>query len=68
MSKGSAKRPTSVTKDEWDINYLIAFGKIKCPSCDGKLEIIEEDEPWNTEHIMCCECDSTYNMEDFTND
>lgn len=32
-----------------------------CPYCQkGILELMEANEPWSIEHLMCDECNSTY--------
>jgi hypothetical protein len=34
-----------------------------CERCKGKLELCLSDYPWNEEHWICVECDSTYSKE-----
>ena len=36
----------------------------KCDKCGSKLEICPANEPWNDEHWICPECDSTYVKEE----
>jgi len=43
-------------------NYDDIFRKKKCERCGARLEVVEADEPWHDEHLMCPKCDSTYNI------
>ena len=37
-------------------------GGSKCPYCNiGILESVKGNEPWDTDHYQCNNCDSTYN-------
>ena len=36
----------------------------KCPHCEyGVLSYVRGNEPYNVDHLMCFECDSTYVLE-----
>ena len=62
--------PTSkIYRDGWDVIWGEKKGKLKegdiCPFCkEGKLEFVEEVDHWQTDHLMCSECDSTYCIEE----
>jgi uncharacterized protein YbaR (Trm112 family) len=37
-----------------------------CSFCKkGQLEFIKGTEPWDYDHLMCNNCNSTYNLDEF---
>lgn len=38
----------------------------RCPYCkNGKLKLMNADEPYNTEYLQCEKCDSTYTLHEY---
>jgi len=36
-----------------------------CPECEvGILELVEADEPWHDDYLICSDCQGTYNIDD----
>lgn len=73
MSKGDNRRPSSVSKEEYDKNFEALFGKKKlniwttsaeegdlCPNCPGGRVFIDPHWP---DRLLCNKCNSNWARE-----